>query len=423
MRIWYFIKPSRTILMARIWTGGKSTDKSTGIDTKDDEFDFKIKRFKNSAFLNKRLSEFESDVYESLSTGAPIKKTGTTSSEDVTLSFITQEYRKRLDRNRIYNKKTGKPLSERTKDLMRSILSIMESYSKTDDFNFTSFNISQPKSKHRYDDLVSSLKAHLSHLDNNTTHNYLTHIKSIIKTVCHWHEIEIGYLLDNLKMSFTDKDVIILDQDQHDFIISNYDEILEGCTNLQRQVMQYWYVALSLAPRKADMFNWRDSNLYTDEDGIMWIKYIPQKRQSSGTIIDVPIYDDRVKAIFEENSKRFSGRLLPPISNKTYISTVMKKIAKRYEIFHREVQIFENGQVKKKPMWELIKLHQMRATGASMKVMDGMPESIVKEYTGHTHDSKSWTRYMKVLNSSKAKYAKILASKTSDRLQKEASQT
>lgn len=414
--------------MARVWSDGKPKDKSTKIDTTGEQFDTKSKRFKiktdKSMLLNASLAEFEASIYSAISSGTGLKKVSYNPLTDVTLSRIASEYKSKLQKNQIANKKTGELLAPQTKvHLFASIRKIEKFLADGgEDFNFSRFNASVERSKTKYNDFIASFKATLATLENNTICGHLNDVRSIIKTGCGWHDILLGDLISGMKVNRVEKDVVILDIDQCEYIINNYKEILATkCkSRLHKAFFQYWFAALILNARKADMMQWTVSNLYIGAEGMTWIKYQPQKTKASGKIIDVPVYSQDLIELFNNNAKKYKGKILPPLdrSQQAYMTTGMKMIAKKIPIFHREIQIMKKGEMIKVPMYKCIKLHQMRASGASQKVMMGIPESVAKSYTGHTHDSKSWTRYLKILNTSKARYAITLASSISGQRQK-----
>lgn len=397
--------------MARIWIDGRPKDKSTKINVTGEYFDLKERRFTrkspNQVTLNQRLAQFESLAFNSVAENKPIQAP-VMGSDGVTLSSICSEYKAKLDANQIFNKKNGKLIAYTTRKNNLCKISRLQEYLKTNpDFNFSEYNASVPKSKHHYNTLISSLKSYFYDLDNNSLCSYLAFVKSVIKTVCSWHDIELGSLLNDLKVNSIEKDVIILDQEQFDFVLNNYDQMYEDCkTETQRTTMQYWYAALILDPRKKDMMSWTMDNLY-QQDGAWWIKYSPSKTKGSGKIIDVPVFDGRLVKMFLTNHHRY-GKLLPTIPDDSYFAPCMKIIAKRYKVFHKEVQVFKKGELVVMPMYKYIKLHQMRATGNSHKLMAGIPENIAIEFTGHVHGSRSRRRYLKTLNTHKAKYLEHL---------------
>lgn len=413
--------------MARIWVDGKPKDRSTGIDITGEEFDFKARRFKmrssRSISHNSTLADLEQDIYKTILSGGAIRKEKATRGDqgDLTLSRLLDMYEQRLDSNQILNRKTGRQLAQDTRDLLKFDIKYLRRYLKNGiDFNFSENNITNPKSPQNFSDFTTSLKAYLSGLENNTIEAYLNRYKKIIRHICKLKGIELGSLLDDMKVNHIEKDVVILDQDQVDFVINNYQMMVKDCqTPLERKVMQYWRAGIILNARRKDMTLWNESNLYF-KDNATWIKYIPHKSKgSSGKWVDVPVYDPRLVEIFRENIRKYKGKLLPPCKSFNP-SQVMKRIARRYEIFRREIHIEKGGEIQKVMMCDYIKLHQMRASGASDKIMKGVPENVVKSFTGHTVDSKSWARYIKVLNSAKQEYANVLASYISDPHQKEA---
>jgi hypothetical protein len=420
MKISYFVKPGRTILMARVYVDGKPKDKSTGISVSGLEFDYKLRRFKNKSDeamrLNMTLNEFEQSVYKTILSGNRLESVRSNNNQELTLSSLLDIYEKQLRSGKILSRTNGKPLSEDTvKTFMQDVRFLRGYLEKNSDVNFSQNNATTPGAKRYYNNFIVSLKSYMANLDGNTSASYLGRFKTMIVYTCKMYDIEMGSLLDEMNQGKINKPVIILDQEQMEFVLNNYEMMVEDCTtHEQKVIMEYWLAAVILNARKRDMTLWTEDNLYVN-NGDMWIRYVPHKNKSyTHMIINVPVYDKRLANIFTVNIKKYKGRLLPPLSSNNSVTKIMKRIASRYEIFRKEIQLVRNGEVTKKRMCDYIKMHQMRASGASDKVMRGMPVEIVKKFTGHTANSAAWARYLEVFPTATEKYVKILQGEDND---------
>ena len=417
----YFRKPNRNTLMARIKLDGNHlTDMSTKIK-------FGSARFESNKFndyrKNKELTDFEIGVYEryenavkaGLSGNALIEvikgESGIAQSSDDTLlfSYMIKDYRAKAERGELFNNKTGKKLSKESCQSGVTVCNVImnDFVMKGNDFDFRKYNIVTSKAlgegliSRKYNDFIQSFKSML--IDKGSSdaysHKMIFKVKHIINMYCDVEGIPLGNLLNGLKYKSPTKDVEVLNPEQVKFIITQYDRMVNEHPELE-EVAMYMYVGVVMLGRVGDMKSWEVGNLYELGDRT-WIKYIPNKtKNSSGRTVDIPV-PERVVKIFIKNKDRYNGKLMPQGIKNFYEK--LKKLASYYEIFHNEVQVMRKGKFVKMRQCDAIHIHQMRGSGVSDKLMH-MPEALVKEFTGHTHDSSAFAKYVKVANESKARY-------------------
>lgn len=429
--IYYFVKSSRQTLMARVRYAGKPiTDISTGIKIGAKKFDFKAMRFHPSEIeANKAMNNFEATIYERFNitvktygenppSDLVIQALKTKSKDkirlsDVTLEWMVGEYRSRLLKGLIFNQKTGRPLAPASiKTLVETCDLFMRFIGDGHNFNFSKYNLStaavlgKPLVQNHYTTFVNEFKTWIINrgVSDYTVFKTVYKLKQMIRYMLEAEGIEFGDLLKDLKFKKVNKDVEVLTPEQIRFFIDNYQMIREDCqTKEQVNTLDYIVIGLLIGARRSDMNNWDRHNLYLSEDSINMLKFKPQKTaSSSGVTVDVPVPDMAMR-IFENNIMRHGGKLMPPLSSS--INKRVKAIAKRYPIFHGEVQIFRKGRYIKTKLYDTLHIHMMRSSSTSDKLMS-MPEAVVKEWTGHTHDSEAFARYVKVSQRAKVDFAK-----------------
>jgi integrase len=194
-------------------------------------------------------------------------------------------------------------------------------------------------------------------------------------------------------------DVEVLTSEDTEYIISQEKKIRMMLSKKQSDAMDYLIVALFMAPRVGDMKKWDSSNLYV-KDGKNWLTYVQEK---TGTKIDVPI-NSVVYTIFSRNLT-LCGKLLPecPTNLNKSISGICSLVPSM-QCQGSKTRI-RGGKITeiRKPKWEMISIHRMRATAITNMLDAGVPEHVVKSYSGHTGDSKAFARYVKSRDNAKTK--------------------
>jgi len=175
--------------------------------------------------------------------------------------------------------------------------------------------------------------------------------------------------------------------DDHQMIVPEYSRVIgmiksfKPVSDLQEKAFKYIKVAAFTGARYSDMKSW------THERNIVGnhLVYIPKK--TGGKLIKIPVLP-----LFDFGQTN----LLPRIPYTTLLKEV--KSIFRLSGFTRDViREREVGSEKvfvKNKEWELMGLHRLRASAITGMLQNGMTETEVKSFSGHSMDSKSFKRYV-----------------------------
>jgi integrase len=216
-------------------------------------------------------------------------------------------------------------------------------------------------------------------------------LKSIMRWFAKRHMISIGDFISEIKFGSVKIDVEVLTMDETRYVLNEESNIRKKCSPVQSIVLDYWIAALHLGARFGDMVSWTKDNLISD-NGEMWLSYNQEK---TGQEITVPV-PARVEEIFSDNLRNY-GRPLRHISYNP--TNVLKQIAKKMPIFRKEftrVRKYAGKPVRiTGQRWEFLSIHKMRGTAITNMLDANVPEHIVKSFSGHVGDSRSFARYVK----------------------------
>jgi hypothetical protein len=427
----YFRKRDKLMFRVR-YNKQQLTDLATGISIGAKKFDFRSGRFQaGESDLNREVATLETRIHERFAQvrqlygdNPPaeaiiqtIKNKERKSDErqvQMTVSYMTYEYQRRLAANMIFNVKTGRPLAPATSKMLYETCEFVKRFLNTGpDLDISRYNLAtavvlgRAKVAAEINNWISELKAFIvsTGASDQTAYKRVYQIKQMIYYFAAQEGIDLGGLLKDLRYKKTKKEVETISHEQIRFFIDNYDKIREDCvTKEQVNTVDYIVVGLLIGARRGDMNSWTRDNLYESSgNGITMLKFRPQKTaNSSGVVVDVPVPELALK-IFNRNILKHGGLLMPPLSQS--INKRIKTIASRYEIFREEVQVFKKGKYVKMRLCDALHIHQMRASSTSDKLLS-MPEALVREWTGHTHDSEAFARYVRVSNLAKQEFAK-----------------
>lgn len=325
------------------------------------------------------------------------------SDSNFTASGMVMKYLSRLSENRIRVDGNGRHLSEFTiKDRSSKCSKILEIIKHAGDVDFGKYNIGsvpvvgEPVVVREINNFTERLIRYMQEqkYNDSSIHSYVSTLKVVLRYFEGAEGIRLGYLIDGLKYVKPNYDVYVMTIAQSRFVIANYKRIKDECTTeAQKNAVDYWVTALLLTPRFGDMRRWKVDSLFKVGDQT-WIGYVSGK---TGAVVQVPV-PSMLLDIFLENARRYSGHLLPP-TNHT-ISSKIKSIAKRYDVFNSNVKTWKMEGGKRvdeiKKSWEMLHIHMMRATAiTNMLESDGGKPHVVKGYSGHSEDSRSFGRYVK----------------------------
>lgn len=411
--ICYYTGKGRKTMTARIMRGSKRMcDKSTGIkvDAKGNGAKSAIAKFEGEIF--KKMEEltyyYKGNVPDDAITRALTQKKQALidpGNQELTLSGMAITYKKRAEEGNMFSKRSGKRLSDSTMKAYSYTSRLIERYLQTENsenldvnmYNLGTLGIhGKTLVTAKYDAFISTVKNFVINEghEDQTIYKNLYRIKTMIFFFADLHGVEIGQLLKALKWKKPKKDVVVLSPSQVEFVIKNYEKMYRECkTARQREALQFWYTALILDPRRMDMNLWNRDNLYT-KDGRSWMKYIPNKtKNTSGVTVDTMVPATLLE-LFKTNIAKY-GKLLPHLDHNLNLN--IKRIARRYpKIFGHDVQIIKKGVYVTVIMADHVHIHMMRGSGMTHKLENGWSETEVKEQSGHTYDSESFKRYVKI---------------------------
>jgi hypothetical protein len=431
INIYYYQSKGRRILTARVMRGEKRLfDRSTKIHAEpSDGFDTSLKRFTKNSKKNQALAKFETEIlqkYEDLKylhkgdvpdqsfidtmdRRKPIEPLG---EEGLSLGAMHKAFREKAENGNLYSKRTGKRLSDDTMECHVYTARLIERYVANGSpgldigrYNLATMGTLGKKAvKDHYDAFIAALKNFLISEDQSDSSIFknLYRVKFMLNHFADLHEIELGDLLKNLKYPKPKKDPVVLSNEQVEYVLRHYNIMMSECpTARQREALQYWYTALILNPRRKDLNLWDKDNLFS-RNGETWIRYIPHKTKNTSGVKVEALVPATLLVIFKENIKRY-GKLLPKLDHNLNLN--IKRIARRYEIFGNEIQIFKKGKFKTVKVCDYVHIHMMRGSGMTHKLENGWSELETKESSGHTYDSESFKAYVKISTQAKQKVA------------------
>jgi hypothetical protein len=380
-------------------------DSETGYSYTDDIYttaNYKLMEFRLS--VKEKYTQLFSEI------GAPPTKSelkelvtgkGSKKSQSYTLLEVLCSYKEACQTKQIISH--GKPLKESTKrNKIAQINSIIKACSDKE----LSFVVT--KRYHRRDngvaayqglgeDIISQLLN--SEYDSSTIHTLINTLKSILRWHMTRHSASNIEFIQRIEFQNIRYDVEVLTSEDTEYIISQEKKIRMMLSPRQSNAMDYLIVALFIAPRVGDMKKWDSSNLY-EKDGKNWLTYSQEK---TGVKIDVPI-NSLVHTIFSRNLISCQ-RLLPlcPTNLNKSISTICSLVPSMQE--QGSKTRIRGGKITeiRKPRWQMVSIHRMRATAITNMLDAGVPEHIVKSFSGHTGDSKAFAKYVKARRDGKSK--------------------
>jgi len=180
--------------------------------------------------------------------------------------------------------------------------------------------------------------------------------------------------------------------DTHQMIVPEYSRVIRMVrsfapnSDIQRKSFEYIKTAAFTGARYSDMKSWtRERNIMNNH-----LVYIPKK--TGGKLIKIPL-----SPLFNFGQIN----LLPRIPYTTLLKEV-KTIFKLSGFTRDVIREREVGSEKvfvKNQEWELMGLHRLRASAITGMLQNGMTETEVKSFSGHSMDSKSFKRYVDLDNS------------------------
>lgn len=290
--------------------------------------------------------------------------------------------RRKLINNELL-KRNGSPYSDKTISLYNLILPILSSWMvdfEAEDYNCYSKDIRI--CRNFMNDIAVNLRAKMreNNLETVSEDSYISVLKWCIGKIDEIYAIK----LDTKGNAWRSRQV------ETQMMIPEHDRIVEMIKNfvpksdLQSKVFRYMVTAALTSARYSDIKSW------TFQENIQngYLVYRPQK--TDGKRISIPL-----NPLLESQFNK-KGFLLCRVRYSTLLRTV-KEIFRLNGFDKKMVRVRKIGQmkvVKEYFEYEKAGLHRLRASAITAMLSNGLSETEVKSFSGHSLDSKSFKRYV-----------------------------
>lgn len=158
-------------------------------------------------------------------------------------------------------------------------------------------------------------------------------------------------------------------------------------TENQEKAYRYIVASMLTSARYSDLASWSQANLVKNGTET-YLVYNPHKTPTKSIEIKAL---PRLLEVF--NTK---GNLLPKMPYTTLRRSIKEvmKIAGFTEQIQKVRYIGEKREVEEKEVWELYGCHRFRAGAITSMLSQGLTETEVKSFSGHSGNSKSFERYV-----------------------------
>lgn len=242
----------------------------------------------------------------------------------------------------------------------------------------------------------------------NCFDNYVGTVIKVIRIFFNYLNKELGISTGDFYKSFhvckEEVPIITLLPEQLQFLINDA-EFNEKLTPSLLKTKNIFVFGCTVALRVSDLFAIK----FTDIEQRVDAFYLPVKTIKTGTVVRIklPEYAMAIVKRFKENAK---GRkaIFPPIP-RTRFNDHLKLIAEAAEWTGEVGKLRTKRGVameavyarsnKKYRFCDLVSSHIMRRTAITTMLMLGMKEHVVKQISGHSNDSKSFYRYVNLVQS------------------------
>ena len=402
----------------RTFTGGHPNDRAE-LESQISSWESKIRSKYDQLVVNHGYG-FPNDVFRNaMRIGVSEARGVQVVDGRTTLSAFVEQVNERIASGLITRKSNGRPYTKRSLDMLRFIVDRIDEFViKYGDFDFGRYNLDTEdvlgklQVVNAYDKLCEQFKNFLikdKNYGNRCVEDTVCKTKFIIKERCESHGINItDRYLSKLKYKGSVEQVVVpLSQEQFEWILGNEDRLREDnrMSKWAGSFIDYLIAGLLTGARISDLDKLTMDNLIKNDDGYI-LSYTPQKtRNSSGATVEVPV-PERLVNIFLKNANKYDGKLLKakgttPVK---HAAACCREIIKRYDIFQAPTHIRDkHGNLIVKPFWKAFKFHGTRASLITYLLANGEQETIIKSISGHTLDSQSFTRYVRITNDMKLK--------------------
>jgi site-specific recombinase XerD len=242
----------------------------------------------------------------------------------------------------------------------------------------------------------------------NCYDNYVGTVIKVIRIFFNYVNKELGIHTGDFYKSFhvckEEVPVITLLPEQLQFLINDttFDEQLNASLKKTKDIFVF---GCTVALRVSDLFAIK----FTDIEKRVDAYYLPVKTIKTSTVVRIklPAYAMEIVKRFKEKAKgrktifppipltRFNNQLKLITEAAGWVGEVGKKRTKR----GASVEAIYGPSNKKYRFCDLVSSHIMRRTAITTMLMLGMKEHVVKQISGHSNDSKSFYRYVNLVQS------------------------
>lgn len=241
--------------------------------------------------------------------------------------------------------------------------------------------------------------------------NYVGTVIKTIRIFFNWLNKEKGISTGNFYKSFyvcrEEIPIVTLLPEQLQFLISN--QLFHNSLSPSLQKAKAIFVfGSTVALRVSDLFAIKFSDI--EEAGHH--KYLAVKTIKTGTVVRIklPVYAINIIETFKQNAKkrktifppiprtRFNNQLKAIAEAAQWISPVGKQRARK-GVTEDIKRLPASGSTQEYRFCDLVSSHTMRRTAITTMLMLGMKEHVVKQISGHASDSKSFYRYVNLVQS------------------------
>lgn len=238
--------------------------------------------------------------------------------------------------------------------------------------------------------------------------NYVGNVVKTIRVFFNYLNKEKGIDTGSFHKSFyvcrEEVPIVTLMPNQLQFLINNKEFESKLSAPLQKSKAVFVF-GCTVALRVSDLFNVRFSDIERIGDTF----YLPVKTIKTGTMVRIklPGYSLDIVEQFRLTAKK-RKEIFPPIP-RTRFNNHLKEIAalagwtndtgKRRTKRGVAHEINYSTEKKRYRFCDLVSSHTMRRTAITTMLMLGMKEHVVKQISGHANDSKSFYRYVNLVQS------------------------
>lgn len=279
----------------------------------------------------------------------------------------------------VVRKKSGKPLSNKSLQLIEYVYRLHAQYGRDIDLKKHNLVGTIEEKKIIRDSFMSHMRGFEGFLNRYSNSSKSTIINVTNTIVKYWAE-ELFITLPKLRYIYAEQNPIIVLPDE---VVSE----LIADRGLSGDMLMTWEVCVTMLVTTLRI---GDATAITDKhivDG-----QLSKYNQKTGATSYTPL-PKFLTEIYQSNLSQF-GRVFTTHPNQTTIYANMKELFKRYPSAHKEMSFQIDGVMVTKPVYEWVKPHMLRKTGITRMISAGVPERDIKLLSGHTAKSKSFELYV-----------------------------